>query len=126
MDRHHFVTFCTEVKVDCTLYIYTCSGFGRPFYRAVLQLNFINLYLLTYLIEECFCFQREGPGPGNYEQGHQRSNTAISSSFKSRTPRFSSSHTVSTTCNDTVYNTVLKICYLHQIFFMIYAYRVSL
>uniref|UniRef100_K1RBD6 Uncharacterized protein C2orf61-like protein n=1 Tax=Magallana gigas TaxID=29159 RepID=K1RBD6_MAGGI len=36
---------------------------------------------------------RDGPGPGNYEHRHQRSNTAISSSFKSRTPRFSSSHT---------------------------------
>ncbi|XP_056022235.1 protein STPG4-like [Ostrea edulis] len=36
---------------------------------------------------------KEGPGPGNYEHVHQRSNTAVSSSFKSRTPRFSSSHT---------------------------------
>ncbi|KAL3874130.1 hypothetical protein ACJMK2_037183 [Sinanodonta woodiana] len=36
---------------------------------------------------------KEGPAPGNYEYVMDRRKQAITSSFKSRTPRFSSSHT---------------------------------
>ncbi|KAK3093562.1 hypothetical protein FSP39_017325, partial [Pinctada imbricata] len=36
---------------------------------------------------------RDGPGPGNYEYSPEKAKIAVSSSFKSRTPRFSTSHT---------------------------------
>lgn len=43
-----------------------------------------------------FVFQKEGPAPGNYEaELLVAPHIAVSSSFKSKTPRFSSSHTVS-------------------------------
>ena len=41
-------------------------------------------------------FQKDGPAPGNYEQQEIIvSKPHVSSCFKSKTPRFSSSHTVS-------------------------------
>ncbi len=39
-------------------------------------------------------FQREGPPPGNYEYSTPPGLHAVSSSFKSKTPRFVTSHTV--------------------------------
>lgn len=43
--------------------------------------------------------QRHGPGPGEYENQSICPKFIVSSSFKSKTPRFASSHTVSNVQN---------------------------
>ena len=52
--------------------------------------------------------QKEGPGPGEYEYSAPDRLRTVSSSFKSRTPRFVTSHTASI-LRATVKKQVIKI-----------------
>lgn len=95
------------LKPPKSLFRYTGKGFSNTKHiNSKLWIHSVkrisdctNYFLKTYRYTLCYSTsifsQKEGPPPGYYEPANLETKRAISSSFVSRTPRFSTSQTVS-------------------------------